>query len=232
MLRPISLLPLTLAGLALSACGQEAATPDPAKELDPAIVAALADPIMIDPDLASQNRGNAAIAMGAFDGVPLEDTSADAIEAARGEAVALAGGMLRSAPEPGEAGKSASPDVTAAQVAAALAANSAGCLDGLRYGYAWAAQFPAAVPIYPRGHVQESAGNAGCGLRVAVFTTPVDPQGVLDFYFTKAGDGGYSASRRRAGGGEVLSGSKGAAAYLVRVRQVDGLSQVELAVRG
>lgn len=229
MLRPIFLMPL--AALVLSACGQETAAPDSAKDLDPAIVAALADPIMIDPDLASQNRGNAAIAMGAFDGVPLEDVSPEAIEAARAEAVRLAGGTIKSAPEPAETGKAAPPAVTAGQLAA-MTANPAGCVEGLRYGYAWAAQFPATLPIYPRGHVQESAGSAGCKLRAAVFTTPVEPQAVIDFYYTTAGTGGYSADRSRAGEVEVLSGSKGASAYLVRVRTVGGLSQVELAVRG
>ncbi|MFT4025917.1 MAG: hypothetical protein QM676_03830 [Novosphingobium sp.] len=232
MFRAFSLLPLTLAACALAGCGGETAAPDARKQPDPAIVAALADPIMIDPDLASQNRGNAAIALARFDGVPLEDASPEAIEAARSEASRLAGGLLRTAPEPAEAGKPEPPAVTAGELAAALTANPAGCLDGLRYGYAWAAQFPAALPIYPRGHVQEAAGNAGCGLLVAVFTTPVEPQAVLDFYFTKAGDAGYGTNRRRAGEVEVLSGSKGRAAYLVRIRPVDGLSQVELAVRG
>jgi hypothetical protein len=55
----------------LSACGEE---PEPVREtrrLDPAVVAALHDPIMIDPDLVSQNRGNAAITAGGFDAVPL-----------------------------------------------------------------------------------------------------------------------------------------------------------------
>lgn len=224
----LSALPLILA---LAACGKAATTPEPEVERDPAIVAALADPIMIDPDLASQNRGNAAIALDVFAAVPLDAASPEAIAAAKADAARLAGGMIRTAPDPAEIGKPTPASVTAGQVAAGLAHNPAGCIEGLRYGYGWAASFSQALPIYPRGHVQEAAGNAGCGLRTVIFTTPVEPQAVIDFYFTRAGDAGYSTQRRRAGEVEVLSGGKGRSAYLIRVGQVGDLSQVEFAVR-
>ena len=217
--------------LVLAACGKETTAPAATEERDPAIIAALADPIMIDPDLASQNRGNAAIALDVFAAVPLDAASPEAIAAAKAEAARHAGGMIRTAPEPAESGNALPPSVTAGQVAAGLTHNPAGCIEGLRYGYAWAASLSPALPIYPRGHVQEAAGNAGCGLRTVIFTTPAEPQAVIDFYFTRAGDAGYSTKRRRAGEVEVLSGGKGGSAYLVRVGQENGLSQVELAVR-
>lgn len=232
--------------LALAACGKGAPVPEVAEERDPAIVAALADPIMIDPDLASQNRGNAVIALDSFAAVPLDASSPEAIAAAKADASRLTGGLIKTAPDPsgpnpsgpnpsgpnpsGEA-KPFPPAVTAGQVAAALAANPAGCVEGLRYGYAWAAGLRPDLPIYPRGHVQEAAGNPACGLRTVVFTTPVEASAVIDFYFTRVGGAGYSAARRRAGEVEVLSGAKGGAAYLVRVSSAGGLSQVELAVR-
>jgi hypothetical protein len=222
--------------LALAACGKGAPAPEVAEERDPAIVAALADPIMTDPDLASQNRGNAAIALDSFAAVPLDASSPEAIAAAKADASRLTGGLIKTAPDPsgpnpsGEA-KPFPPAVTAGQVAAALMANPAGCVEGLRYGYAWAAGLRPDLPIYPRGHVQEAAGNPACGLRTVVFTTPVEASAVIDFYFTRASGAGYSAARRRAGEVEVLSGAKGGAAYLVRVGSAGGLSQVELAVR-
>lgn len=217
--------------LTLAACGKGAPVPEADEARDPAIVAALADPIMIDPDLASQNRGNAAIALDSFASVPLDAASPESIAAAKADAARLAGGMIRTAPDPAGEDEPFAPAITAGQIAAALAGNPDGCLENLRYGYGWAAQFHPALPIYPRGHVQEAAGTAGCGLKAAVFSTPVEPAAVIDFYFTRASTAGYSAQRRRAGEVEVLAGTKGGAAYLVRVGSRNGLSQVELAVR-
>lgn len=227
------LLPLLLAGTALTACeGGGTSAPKARAELDPAIVAALADPIMIDPDLASQNRGNAAIALDRFDAVPLDDISPEAVAAAKADAARLAGGMIKTAPEPAHNSDTLAPALTAGQVAAALPGLSADCLGGLRYGYAWAAGLPPALPVYPRGHVQEAAGNQGCALRAVVFTTPVEAAAVIDFYFTRADDVGFTAERRRHGAVETLSGRKGAAAFVVRVREgANGLSEVELATR-
>lgn len=226
-------LPLLLlaASLALGACGRSAPASRVEAPRDPAVVAALADPIMIDPDLASQNRGNAAIALDSFDAVPLDDVSPEAVEAARAEAARLAGGMVRTAPQ-GVADKAKlAPALTAGQVAAGLPASPPGCLDRLRYGYGWAAAMPAALPVYPRGHVREAAGNDGCGLRAVIFVTPVDPGEVIDFYHTVTADAGYAAERRRHGETDALSGAKGGSAFVVRVRRTGDLSEVELAVR-
>lgn len=232
-IRLSSLLPLLVAGTALTACGGDrTSAPDARAKLDPAIAAALADPIMIDPDLASQNRGNAAVALDTFDPVPLDDTSPEAIAAAKSDAARLAGGMIKTAPEPAASADELAAAVTAGQLAAALPGAPANCLDGIRYGYQWAASLPPALPIYPRGHVQEAAGDPGCGLRAVVFTTPVDASGVTDFYYTRASAAGFTTERRRHGAVEALSGQKGAAAFLVRVRPgANGLSEVELATR-
>jgi hypothetical protein len=222
--------------LALAGCGKAAPAPEAVEDRDPAIVAALADPIMIDPDLASQNRGNAAIAMDSFAAVPLDANSPEAIAAAKADASRLTGGLVKTAPNPfgpnpsGEA-RAFPPALTAGQAAAALAANPAGCVEGLRYGYAWAAGLRPDLPIYPRGHVQEASGNPACGLRTVVFTTPVEAAAVMDFYFTRASGAGYSAARSRVGDVEMLSGTKGSGAYLVRISTVEGLSQDELAIR-
>lgn len=226
-------LPLLLAGTALTACGGDrASAPDARDELDPAIVAALADPIMIDPDLASQNRGDAAITLDTFDAVPLDDASPGAIAAAKADAARLAGGMIKTAPEAAESRDKLVPALTAGQLAAVLPALPAGCLDGLRYGYVWAASLPRAIPIYPRGHVQEAAGSTVCGLHAVVFTTPVEASAVIDFYFTRAGDAGFVAEHRRQDGVDTLSGRKGTAAFVVRARPgSNGLSTVELAIR-
>lgn len=226
MFRRFLILPL----IALYGCNRERAAPDPPIELDPAVVAVLADPLMIDPDLAAQNRGNAAIALDAFEAVPLDDTAGAGT--ARAEALQMAGGAIGSAPEPAADGPIPTAAITAGQLAADLPGVSAQCLNGLRYGYDWAAKLPIALPIYPRGHVQEAAGNVACGLQTVIFTTPVEAGAVMDFYFARAGQVGFNARRTRAGDVQVLTGAKKATALLVRVREkAPGLSEVELAVR-
>jgi hypothetical protein len=232
-IRLSSLLPLLVAGTALAACGGSGTpAPEARKQLDPAIVAALADPLMIDPDLASQNRGNAAITLDTFGAVPLDDASPEAIAAAKTDAARLAGGMIKTAPDAAESGATPAPALTAGQLAAALPALPAGCVDSLRFGYAWAANMPPALPIYPRGHVQEAAGSTACGVRAVVFTTPVEASAVIAFYFTRAGDAGFTVERRRQAEVDALSGRKNAAAFVVRIRSgTNGLSEVELATR-
>ena len=226
-------LPLLLlaASAALTACSRAVPAPEERSEVDPIIAAALADPLMTDPDLASQNRGDAAITLDTFDAVPLEVSSPEAVQAAKAEAARLAGGMVRSAPQASGDGGELAPLVTAGQVAASLPAVPADCLGELRYGYGFAAAMPQAMPVYPRGHVRDAAGNDGCRLRAVIFVTPVEPSAVVDFYFTRSNDAGFSATRRRHGAVEVLRGSKGRAAFVVRVRPAGRLSEVALAVR-
>lgn len=219
------LLPLA----ALSACGGKEIPRDSAREVDPAILAALADPIMIDPDLASQNRGNAAIALDTFDGVPLDDISPASIQAAKADAARLAGGLIRTAPDPSPSKGDLAPALTAGQLVAALPALPSGCVDRLRYDYAWAAEMPGILPIYPRGHVREAAGNDGCGLRSVLFVTPVEPGAVIDFYQTLSADAGYTTERQHQGDTDVLKGTKRGTAFIVRVRQDGALTRVELA---
>ena len=77
--------------LALPGCGRSDGEAEQALEPDPAIVAALAEPIMTDPDLAAQNRGNAAIVIGVFDGVPAWTRDPEEIATARAAAVRPAG---------------------------------------------------------------------------------------------------------------------------------------------
>ena len=131
----------------------------------------------------------------------------------------------------GPTGRSAGPPgpLPAPLVAAARAAG--GCAERAENTARWAARLPQPFPVYPRGAVQEAAGTdaAGCALRVVSFVTPVPLGEVLDFYFTRARDAGFSAQRVLQDGDDVLAGAKGSASYVVYARRLpSGNTEVDL----
>jgi len=223
--------------LALAGCGKgESSAPKPIAA-DPALQDALADPIMVDADLVGQNQGLAAIVAAGPTVVelPLLDRSPEAISAAKAEAVRLAGGSIKPAPEPAQ-GNAADAAILAAVTAGQLArAANAVCADKAEYTMRWAAALPEALAIYPRGAVQEAAGSDadGCALRVVKFATPATVADVLGFYGTRAGAAGYAVRHSVHDSDHILWGAKGRAAYLLRVRpSEDGLTEVDLVVSG
>lgn len=225
MMPPLRRLPLTalVLLLAVPGCGGSGGEAEQALEPDPAIVAALAEPIMTDPDLAAQNRGNAAIVIGAFDGVPAWTRDPEEIAEARAAAVRLAGGTLQSAPAGAGPGDQAQ---TPRQLAASLPGLPARCLEGLRNGFGWATDLPKPVTIYPGGHVEQAAGVRGaCSLRALRYMTAAEPHHVADFHHTLLQRAGYRTSRE----GDVLIARKGAAAARISIIQASGMTQVSLA---
>lgn len=216
-----------LAALALAGCGREAErkAPDPLAD-DPAIAAALADEIMIDPDLVGQNNGLSAVVMThPTRDVPPEQSGAEAAALARAEAAKLAGGTIRSAPEP-EPGKAEELSLTAAY---------AGCAGKAEHSARWAALLPQPLEVYPHGAVQKAAGTDSnrCALRIVHFVTSVEPGGVIDFYYTRATASGYAARHTLDGESHVLHGKRGGASYLIRAKAGrDGLTAVDLVTAG
>jgi hypothetical protein len=233
MVRPLS--PLFL--LLLAACG-DAAAPDGPPPRDPAVAAALAEPLLSDPDLAGSSRSGTALTGGgpATGGVPLITFDSAAADAARSDARELIGGPIDLPPQP-LTGAEQSPLArapTAAAVAAALPFSQA-CAQSLDYSFAWAARLPAPLPIYPRAHAQEAGGTdqAGCRLRVVNFHAAVRPDEVIAFYLASAAKAGLSADYRREGTDLVLRGSKAGLNYALFVRPLDdGRSEVDLIVNG
>jgi hypothetical protein len=221
--------------LPLAACKSEHKTQQQA-ENDPAVTGALGDQIMVDPDMAG-SQGAAVAANSRSIELPPQERSPEAIQAARDEAMVLAGGNLKSAPQP-QAGSAASlveGAATAAQAAQEARAASIDCTKKAQYTATWAAKLPKDLPVYPRGAVQEAAGTDadGCALRVVNFVSPVTPADVIDFYFTKATAAGYGAQYRMDGGDHVLGGRKGGQAYLVYARKLgNGLTEVDLIASG
>jgi len=242
MTKSVRLAALALsASLLLAACGgaQEKAAPAPGEE-DGAVSSALGDQIMVDPDLAGQNQANSAVSAGQGDtALPPELRSPAAIARARAEALALVGGSgkMRRAPEAIEVNSNSPTEatLTAAARAAAAPGGNVNCAEKAEYTMQWAARLPEDFPVYPQGAVQEAAGTDqdGCSLRVVNYVTPVPLNDVVDFYFTRAGAGGFTAKRVREGGDDVLGGVKGKSSFVVYARKLPaGGTEVDLITSG
>ena len=218
-------LPIACMALALASCGEAEEANVVAVHDDPLMVAALAGPIMIDPDMVDRNGANQLASFADADGsMPRPDAGPEAAATARAEAVALVGGSsaLRAVPEPAEG--EAAPDAALSR-----------CAGQAQPGFRWAALMPETFPIYPRGAVLEAAGSdaSGCSLRAVSFATAVAVNDVLAFYATRATSAGYSVQHTSAEGENVLSGGGPAGRLQVRVRpDAGGLVLVDLITLG
>jgi hypothetical protein len=234
--RTVTLLGVLPLAFALSACGGGKGDEAAAGDQDPALTGALGDQIMVDPDLATQNRGNAALTGGgpATGEIPKDKQTPEFIAAAKAEAAKLAGGAIQIAPAATAGSDAASPQ-SVGQLADVLPGNGSACAAKAEFTTAWAAKLPQALPVYPRGHVQEAAGTDkdGCRLRVVNFQTPVGIDDVINFYYTRVRAAGFDAEHSMEGTDHVLGGSKGAAAYMIHARKLpSGLTEVDLIANG
>ncbi|PKB25958.1 hypothetical protein B0I00_1166 [Novosphingobium kunmingense] len=229
--------PILFTMLALSACTRPDEEPGETVDRDPVIAAALADPLLADPDLTGQNMGGAALTGGgpATAPIPPDKRGRDESDAALAAARDLLGGTIEPAP-PAATKQTASRlagALTAPAIARALGLGTPACADRVDYSAIWAARLAPPFEVYPRGHVGQSAGTdaPGCRLRVVGFSTPVAPDEVLAFYATRARRAGFAVARRDEGADSVLSGGKGTARYAVAARdRGDGLTEAILVV--
>ena len=237
MLRSVPI--LLSAVLALAACSSPDKAPDTTAERDPAAAAALNDPIMVDPDLASQNRGNSALSGGGPAQGDLPDfvRTPEEIDAAHAAVQGLLGNAPAAAPAP--ASTSAKSRLAGALTMPALAKASGiaspACADRLGFTLGWAARLPAALPVYPRGHAIVAAGSDDpvCKVRTVRFVTPVSVGDAVDFYYASAARGKLPVQRRKEGDDEVVAGTQGGSSYAAYVRQRgDGLTEVDLITAG
>lgn len=233
---------IALAAL-LAACGERAAAPDDLAQLDrdlaaaaigavpdPAIVAALEEPIMVDPALVGQANADAVRPP------PRPYSAAVPLDALAGKPVPV--GPTRPAP----AATGDCPDCRAARGALTLGelalrqrdAAIRGCADRIGYSATWSTRLPAALPLYPDARVSEAAGAdaAGCALRLVSFATAAAARPVIDWYHARATDAGYSATHRADAAMHVLDGTRrdGAAYRLYLTPRPGGGTRVDLIV--
>jgi len=186
---------------------------------DPALLSALQDQIMVDPAL-TQQANNDAIRPPAqpYSGA----VPPDGIAAAPGAAGSIAGAQgadtsqaVKSAPAP----QGDCPQCKVAKASYTLGAlaskqsdgRTSGCAGGLNYSTGWATRLPADLPLYPDARVAEAAGSQSghCALRAVSFSTSAPLGTVVDFYYTRATNAGYSAEHQSDGSEHVLGGTRG-----------------------
>ena len=207
-------------------------------ETDPAITAALADQILVDPDLSRQNEGNAALTGGIDHALPIENATARAIDAVRMEALEMIGGRDRLEPLP-PPGPAAAPVPLAARLSVVERTAYAGaprrCVTAMRHDFGWSARMPRAFPLYPRAATQEAVGadTEGCAVRAVHFRTPVAVEDVLAFYHARAHATGFTSAREIRGEEEVLRGERGDEQFAVYARRGPGTSaEIDLVTIG
>src|SRR3569623_1538277 len=176
--------------LALVACGQrdkddrnldsldnELIEAGNANTHDPAMMSALQDQIMADPSLARKANN----------------------DAVRPPAQPLSGAVPPDGIAAAPAGTAAPPGQAPSQ---ATRSTPAPCAGALRYSAGWADRRPADLPLYPDARVSEAAGsqNDACALRAVSFSTSASLQQVMDWYYTRATNAGYSAEQQADGG--------------------------------
>ena len=229
---------LPAAMLLLAACGSKD-SPGKAADQDPVVADAVNDPIMADPDLAAQNRGNAALTGGGPASAPIPpfNTAPEEIERARTAAADLLGGTVDAAPAPARITDKSRLDgaATPLAVATALQFVDGKCAEQFQFSATWAARLPARVPVYPRGHTMVAGGiqTPGCPvLRSVRFVTPVAVSDVINFYYAITGKA-LLPNRAREGGDEVVAGGFELGRFAVYARKrSDGLTEVDLVTSG
>ncbi|KQM61833.1 MULTISPECIES: hypothetical protein [unclassified Sphingomonas] len=236
MIRAVSiLLPLVL----LAACNQSTPPGNDVDALDaellrgnagdPAVTAALQDQIMVDPSLTGQS-GNGAVK-------PADrpySAAAPAADVASGSAARPE--SLESAPKPGACPscKGGHEALTLGELAAVQNSGNRQCAAKVGYSAAWANRLPAAFALHPDARLSEAAGTDadGCRMRVVSFTIAQPVDRMVDWYYTRAKKGGYSAEHQAEGGQHVLGGTRGTAAYAVFLSPEGRGTSVDLIVDG
>lgn len=220
-----------LPALALAGCDGGAAPPPPSR--DPVVVAALNDPLMTDPDLLTQTQpGTLFVLPGpATAPIPLIDRGDEELARAR----AAAGRLAVLPPLAPDAAPAAG--VTLADTMAVLLGELGGprgCAERISYTAQWGARLPAAVPVYPRGHLQDAAGSDApdCRLRAVTFLTPVPATEAAAFYAARAGQAGWHPRYQRAGEGLRVAAGRGRAGFAAWLGARDGVTVVTLVTVG
>jgi hypothetical protein len=220
----------------LSGCGQ-GVDPGAPVDRDPAMAAALAEPLMTDPDLSQSNARNlVAEPGGPADGsLPSLGFAVNEAALARDEAQALTGGRVRLPgllPKPSPRLAMAAAPALAAR--ARVLVDAGACADRMTRGFAWGAAMGTAMPVYPRAHLIDGAGirDGACGIVAATFLTPVAPQALMAFYHARAREAGYADAASQAGDAALLEGAKGNQRFAVMLRNAgNGVTSVDLMLR-
>jgi hypothetical protein len=206
---------------------------------DPAMTSALHDQIMVDPTLAQHANADSVRP-------PAEPYSGGVppvgIAQPPGGAAGTAGTATSQTIKPAPAPSSKNcPNCQAARDSLTLGAlasrqkdkRTSSCAGAMRYSASWADSLPADVPLYPGARVVEAAGanTAACHLRAVSFSTNASLKTVIDWYYTRVTNAGFSAEHQSDGAQHTLGGTRdrdGGAYVLFLTGRRDGGTDVDL----
>jgi hypothetical protein len=194
---------------------------------DPVIAAALEEPIMVDPSLASQANGDAIRPPAEPYAAPVAPDFVAARPAGQPE-------TLISAPRPGSCPRCAALAASETLTMLAEAAAMKPC-GPLAASARWAARLPADLPLHPAAAVSEAAGidAPSCRMRAVSYSAPIPMATLIDWTFTRADKAGFAPRHESDGVQHVLTGKRGdGAAFTARItaRGADA-SDMDLIVR-
>lgn len=205
---------------------------------DPALRAALQDQILVDPGLAQQSNRDAARPPADPGRAPVPLDPASAEEARLAEAEAAKSGKLLRAPPVSTAPVQSDGAITLGELAQQQSKKPGGAAAKCRnakteYDMRWASRLPAEFPVYPRAAVQEAAALVapGCTTRLVSFNSAAPMQSLLDYYYTQAVRGGFTAEHVLQGSDHVLAGARArddGAYYLILSNRPGGGTAVDL----
>lgn len=219
--------------LALAGCSR--AADEQVKPVDPAVSAALAGPLLTEPDLAAMNgAGRALTGTGVASAlIPANLYTPEAVDAARAEAKAQFGGALPSAPSATGANKAEGGQTALHSLR--IAYGKLPCEGAANWSAIWAARLPQPFAPFPRGHVEEAVGadDGACHFRSVTYRIGVTPSEALDFHAAQAEKGGLSVDHRADGDAHALLLAKGPLSATIYVRPgPEGLTEVQIVTKG
>lgn len=199
---------------------------------DPAMRAALRNQIMVDPARANTDAVRRPAQPNS------EALTADGV-AASGKSVSRAATSEKLKSTPAATGecpgcKVARESLTLGALASRQKTPGTGaCAAKMQYSMRWAALMPGDLPLYPAARVTEAAGNndGGCKIRAVSFASSAPLQKVLDYYYTRASNAGYSAEHQVHGAEHVLGGTRArddAALAVLLTSRADGGTNVDI----
>lgn len=192
-----------------------------ANATDPAILAALAEPILVDPMLSASANAD------------MVRPPAQPFAAAIPHPAVAAGRLAplpADTPPPATSGSAARDALTLDALLAALGSAARRCVaPGLDHSTIWATRLPEALPLYPDARLSEAAGRdaPGCSLRATNYFADL-PAGALTGWYRQRSRG-FTLEEAADGPTRILSGRNGTAAFRLYVTQrSDGGSDVDL----
>ncbi len=193
-----------------------------AQDVDPALAASLEDQIMVDPSLSAQANRDSIRPPAEPMRAPIPAEARAAADAGAGKLLAAPKAVAMDAPD--------GPTTLGARASQQARRTGQSCGAELAYSHGWATRLPADVPLYPRARVTEAAGSDAGGCRAISFTSSAPLQTIIDFYYTQAVRGGFSADHRVDGAEHMLGGTRARddGAFVVIARARPGGTEVDL----